>query len=78
MKYSTHRILSTGYIEVRQEKEDGTFHRHVIAPNQSIDNEPEDVQEAIKADPKYEEYHTEGNAKAYSTRQIYIPEHSTD
>lgn len=68
MKYSTHRILKSGHIEVRQTKEDGTFHRHVIAPNQSIESEPQGVQDAILADPNYETYRTQANAQAYEQR----------
>lgn len=70
MIYSTHRILPDGHIEVRQEKDDDTFHRHVIAPNQSIEAEPDDVRQAIEADPDYEKYHTSENAKAYAQRLV--------
>jgi hypothetical protein len=68
MTYSTHKILKDGHIEVRQTKDDGTYHRHVIAPNESIDSEPEDVKQAILADPNYEMYRTEENAEAYEQR----------
>ena len=68
MKYSKHKILPDGHIEVRQKKEDGTFHRHVIAPNQIIENEPNDVRQVILSDPNYETYRTQENADAYEQR----------
>jgi len=64
MKYSTHRILSTGQIELREEKEDGTFHRSVIAPNQELTK----YKDIIEADPDFEKYRTQENADAYEQR----------
>lgn len=69
MKYSKHRILEDGHIEVRQVK-DGAYHRRVIAPNQPIDGEPQDVQEAILADPDYKKYRTATAAAAYEKRLL--------
>ena len=64
MKYSTHRILKTGHIELREVKEDGTFHRSVIAPNQSLDK----YNDIIEADENFEKYRTKENAEAYEQR----------
>ena len=64
MKYSTHRILPTGHIELREEKEDGTFHRSVIAPNQELTK----YNDIIKADPDFEKYRTKENADAYEQK----------
>ena len=64
MKYSTHRILPTGHIELREEKEDGTFHRSVIAPNQPLDK----YNEEIESDPDFEKYRTQENADAYEQK----------
>ena len=68
MTYSKHTILPDGHIQVRQKTETGRFHRYVIAPNQSIDNDPEDVKQAIIADANYEKYRTQKNADAYEKR----------
>ena len=67
MKYSAHRILKTGHIEIRQ-IENRQLYRYVIAPNQSIDGEPQDVKQAILSDPNYERYRTQENAEAYEAR----------
>ena len=64
MKYSTHRILPTGHIELREEKEDGTFHRFVVAPNQELRK----YNEIIESDPDFEKYRTQENADAYEQR----------
>ena len=64
MKYSTHRILATGQIELREEKEDGTFHRSVIAPNQTLDK----YNDIIEADGNFDKYRTQENADAYEKK----------
>ena len=64
MKYSTHKIKHTGHIELREEKEDGTFHRSVIAPNQSLDK----YNEIIESDENFDKYRTQENADAYEQR----------
>ena len=61
MKYSTHKIKTTGHIELREEKEGGTFHRSVIAPNQELTK----YNDIIEADPDFEKYRTQENADAY-------------
>jgi len=63
MKYSTHRITKSGYIELREETETG-FHRSVIAPNQELTK----YNEIIEADPDFEKYRTEENAQAHEAR----------
>ena len=64
MKYSTHRILPSGHIELREEKEDETFHRSVIAPNQPLDK----YNDIIEDDENFEKYRTQENADAYEKR----------
>ena len=64
MKYSAHKIIETGYIELREEKEDGTFHRRLIAPNQALDK----YKDIIESDPDFEKYRTKENADAYENR----------
>jgi len=64
MKYSTHTIKPTGHIELREEKDDGTFHRSVIAPNQKLIKH----NEIIEDDPDFEKYRTQENADAYEQR----------
>ena len=64
MKYSTHKIKPTGHIELREEKEDGTFHRSVIAPNQELTK----YNDIIEADSDFEKYRTKENADAYENR----------
>jgi len=64
MKYSKHKILSTGHIELREEKEDGVFYRSVIAPNQQLIKH----NEIIEDDPDFEKYRTQENADAYEHR----------
>jgi len=64
MKYSTHRILLTGHIELREVKEGGTFHRSVIAPNQPLEKH----NDIIESDPDFEKYRTQENADAYEQR----------
>ena len=64
MEYSTHRVLPTGQIELREEKEDGTFHRSVIAPNKTLDK----YNEIIESDPNFEKYRTQENADAYEKK----------
>jgi hypothetical protein len=66
MTYSTHRILPTGHIELREVKEDGTFHRSVIAPNQPL----EKYNDIIEADSDYAKYRTPENADAYEQALI--------
>ena len=62
MKYSTHRILKSGHIELREEN-DGVFHRSVIAPNEPL----EKYNEIIEADPNWK-FRTQENADAYTER----------
>ena len=64
MKYSAHRILPTGHIELREETENGKFHRSVIAPNQPLEKYNED----IETDPNFEKYRTQENADAYEKK----------
>ena len=64
MEYSTHRILPTGQIELREENEDGTFHRSVIAPNQTLDK----YNDIIESDPNFGKYRTQENADAYEKK----------
>lgn len=64
MKYSTHKILSSGHIELREEKKDKTFHRSVIAPNQALDK----YNDIIEADERFKKYRTQENADAYEQR----------
>jgi len=64
MKYSKHKILSTGHIELREVKECGTFHRNVIAPNQELTK----YNDIIESDPNFEKYRTQENADAYEQR----------
>ena len=64
MKYSSHKIKPTGHIELREEKEDGTFHRSVIAPNQSLDK----YNDLIEADENFEKYRTQENSDAYEQK----------
>ena len=64
MEYSTHRILKSGHIELREEKEDGTFHRSVVAPNQNLDK----YNDIIEADPDFDKYRTQENADAYEQK----------
>ena len=64
MKYSTHRILPTGHIELREEKEDGLFHRCVITPNQDLTK----YNEIIESDSDFEKYRTQENSDAYEQR----------
>ena len=64
MEYSTHRILPTGQIELREENQDGTFHRSVIAPNQELTK----YNDIIKSDPDFEKYRTKENADAYEQK----------
>jgi len=59
MTYSTHRILKSGHIELREEIE-GKFHRSVIAPNEPLKK----YNEIIEADPNWK-YRTVENAEAY-------------
>jgi hypothetical protein len=63
MKYSTHRILKTGHIELCEENE-GKLHRSVIAPNESL----EKYNDIIEADPNFEAYRTDENAEAYEAK----------
>ena len=60
MTYSTHRILETGHIELR-ELDNGVFHRSVIAPNQVLDK----YKTLIKKDENWVAYRTQANADAY-------------
>ena len=64
MKYSTHRILPSGHIELREEKEDKSFHRSVIAPNQGLTK----YNDIIESDPNFEKYRTKENADTYEQR----------
>ena len=64
MKYSAHKIKPTGHIELREEKEDGTFHRSVIAPNQQLTK----YNDIIEADENFEKYRTKENADAYEKK----------
>jgi len=64
MKYSTHRILPTGHIELREETENERFHRSVIAPNQELTK----YNGTIEADPNFEKYRTKENADAYEQK----------
>ena len=64
MIYSEHNIKPTGHIELREEKEDGTYHRSVIAPNQELTK----YIEIIESDPEFEKYRTKENADAYEQR----------
>lgn len=64
MKYSTHNIKPSGYIELREEKEDGTFHRSVIAPNQELTK----YNDIIEADENFGKYRTKENADAYEKK----------
>ena len=64
MKYSLHKIKETGHIELREENEDGKFHRSVIAPNQELRK----YNEIIESDPDFEKYRTQENADAYEQR----------
>ena len=64
MKYSSHKIKPTGHIELREEKEDGTFHRSVISPNQSLDK----YNDLIEADENFEKYRTQENSDAYEQK----------
>jgi len=59
MTYSTHRILESGHIALREETENG-FHRRVIAPNEPLKK----YNEVIEADPNFK-YRTVENAEAY-------------
>ena len=64
MKYSKHKILPTGHIELREEKEDGTFHRSVVAPNQELTK----YNDIIEADTDFEKYRTKENADTYEQK----------
>jgi len=64
MKYSKHKILSTGHIEIREEKEDGALYRSVIAPNQELTK----YNDIIESDPNFEKYRTKENADAYEKK----------
>jgi hypothetical protein len=66
MKYSKHRILESGHIELREVMEDGTFHRSVIAPNQPL----EKYNDIIEADSDYAKYRTQATADAYEAQLI--------
>ena len=64
MKYSRHKILPTGHINIREINEDGGYHRFVISPNQTVDK----YNEQIEADPDFEKYRTQENAEAYEQK----------
>ena len=64
MDYSTHRILESGHVELREQKEDGVFHRSVIAPNQPLDK----YKDIIEADENFKKYRTQENADAYEQK----------
>ena len=64
MIYSEHNIKPTGHIELREEKEDGTFHRSVIPPNQELTK----YNDIIEADENFDKYRTQENADAYENR----------
>jgi hypothetical protein len=65
MTYSKHRIKPTGHIELREVKEDGTFHRSVIAPNEPL----EKYNDIIEADKNWK-YRTPENAEAYEASLV--------
>lgn len=58
----THRILKSGHIELREVKEDGGFHRRVIAPNEPA---PTEYKEQLESDENFSKYRTQENASAY-------------
>jgi hypothetical protein len=64
MIYSTHRILESGHIELREETENG-FHRSVIAPNQPLTK----YNDIIEADENWK-YRTPENAEAYEASLV--------
>ena len=66
MKYSRHRILKSGHIELREVTDSGGFHRSVIAPNQPI----EKYQAEIESDPNFAKYRTQENAEAYEAQLL--------
>ena len=64
MDYSTHRILESGHVELREQKEDGVFHRSVIAPNQELTK----YNDIIEGDENFGKYRTQENADAYEQK----------
>jgi len=81
MTYSTHRILKSGHIELREErseeemlemvselggeKEDYRFHRTLVSPNQPL----EKYNDIIEADENWK-YRTPENAEAYEASLV--------
>ena len=64
MKYSAHTIKPSGHIELREEYDNGKFHRKVIAPNEDLDK----YNDIIEADENFDKYRTQENVDVYEQK----------
>jgi len=65
MKYLSHKIKSSGYIEISEKTNDDKIHRFVVPPNQKLTK----YNDIIESDPDFQNYRTKENEDIYEEKR---------